>query len=516
MVKYPMFTCIQYYKQQGFSQSEIFRETGLDRKTIRKFMRMTPTQYASYVSESQERTKAFADMKEEILEIYRINGWQKLNMTSVYDCLEEKHKQLPGNEQTLRNYIRYLIESKSLELQSRNRRVYIPVKDLPLGKQLQLDFGQDKDVNGVKRYLMATVLSASRFKFGVLQGTPFTTGDLIRHLLDCFEFIGGIPEEVVIDQDSLMVVSENLGEIIYTKGFKDFQEEMGFQLWVCRKADPESKGKVEATVHFFKSNFLSTRSFADFDEANTRLRQWLHRRGNGRLSRATRRIPNDVIEEERQHLRPLKHSIFEKPEMVDLQKRKVSPLSEVLVKTNHYPVPEEYRGCWVGIRITTDRLHVYDLKTGSLLKDHPLQLLQGQRIRETERESIRTGKLDTLKQEAATWYPHEQWKHFLQLNHRRYPRYFRDQLRFAHRHLRSGLDTTVLNEALDYCLDNRTLSMQNLRDTYLFIRDRGAEIPTTVQLSAPRFGGTLTPPRVAKRSLAFYQDQITQRGGDAR
>ena len=81
---------------------------------------------------------------------------------------------------------------------------------------------------------------------------PFTTLDLIFHLLNCFEYIGGIPEEIVIDQDSVMVASENHGDIIYTKDFAYFIQEIGLRIYVCRKADPETKGKIENLIGFVK------------------------------------------------------------------------------------------------------------------------------------------------------------------------------------------------------------------------------------------------------------------------
>jgi IS30 family transposase len=42
-----------------------------------------------------------------------------------------------------------------------------------------------------------------------------------------------------------MVSSENRRDIIYTKDFKQFIEEMDLKMYVCRKSDPESKGKME-------------------------------------------------------------------------------------------------------------------------------------------------------------------------------------------------------------------------------------------------------------------------------
>jgi len=47
-----------------------------------------------------------------------------------------------------------------------------------------------------------------------------------------------------------MVVSENRGDIIYTRDFKQFTEEMDLKMYVCRKSDPESKGKIENLIKF--------------------------------------------------------------------------------------------------------------------------------------------------------------------------------------------------------------------------------------------------------------------------
>jgi len=59
----------------------------------------------------------------------------------------------------------------------------------------------------------------------------------------------------VIDQDRLMVVSENAGDIIYTHDFKYFIEEQEIGMYVCRKEDPETKGKIENVVKYIKCNW---------------------------------------------------------------------------------------------------------------------------------------------------------------------------------------------------------------------------------------------------------------------
>ena len=45
------------------------------------------------------------------------------------------------------------------------------------------------------------------------------------------------------DQDSIIVVSENNGDIIHTHAFSAFMKETRLDVLVCRKSDPESKGK---------------------------------------------------------------------------------------------------------------------------------------------------------------------------------------------------------------------------------------------------------------------------------
>ena len=125
-----------------------------------------------------------------------------------------------------------------------------------------------------------------------------------------------------------MVVSENHGDIIYTGDFLHFIEEMNLRMYVCRKADPETKGKVENAVGFVKSNHLSVRDFESLEEAQVSLAQWLRRRANGKISQATRLIPAEVIEQERGHLRPLRNSIYRKDMIVGREARQADRRSQ--------------------------------------------------------------------------------------------------------------------------------------------------------------------------------------------
>lgn len=252
MVTKTMYQKILKFKKKGYSKARISKKMKIDPATVAKYYSMSEKEYRQYSNSLMYRDKAFDEYRDDILEVYEQNDYRKLPMSAVYDYLEEKHGELPVTEKTLRNYIGYLIEMNQLELKE-NTRVYMKVPELPFGKQLQIDFGEYSTASGLKLYMFASVLSASRYKYVAFQAKPFTTLDLIGHLLDCFDYIGGMPEELVIDQDNVMVVSENHGDIIYTKDFSYFTEEMGLRMYVCRKADPETKGKVvmRSYRHFY-------------------------------------------------------------------------------------------------------------------------------------------------------------------------------------------------------------------------------------------------------------------------
>ena len=298
MVKKTMYQKICALKRQGLGKSEIASRLTLNIKTVNKYYNMAENEFREYQKSILIKEKIFNHFDEDIFEVYENNDFKKLNMSAVYDFLEEKHGELPGTEKSFRNYINFLISADKLDLKS-NIRIYSKVPELPFGKQMQADFGEYTLKSSLKLYIFASLLSASRYKYVVFQDRPFKTMDIILHFLNCFDYFGGIPEELVIDQDKIMVVSENRGDIILTKDFRYFVDEMDIKMCVCRKADPESKGKIENLVGYVKNNFCVTRDFTDTETANISVSEWLKRRANGTISQAPRQIPTRVIDEER-------------------------------------------------------------------------------------------------------------------------------------------------------------------------------------------------------------------------
>ena len=63
-----------------------------------------------------------------------------------------------------------------------------------------------------------------------------------------------MPQEMVYDQDNLIAVNENAGDLLLTQDFQVYQQALTFNVYLCRGGDPESKGKIEKVVGYVKSN----------------------------------------------------------------------------------------------------------------------------------------------------------------------------------------------------------------------------------------------------------------------
>lgn len=516
MIKEKMYEKVQVFKRLGYSRSEISSELEIDPRTTAKYYAMDEGEFRSYRREHMFRDKVFENYKKDILEVYRINEFQKLNMSAVYDYLEEKYGTLAGTEQTLRNYIGYLIATDKLRLNGKIR-LYTKVPELPFGRQMQLDFGQQRLRSGLKLYIFASLLSASRYKYVIFQDHAFRTKEIISHLLNCFDYFGGVPEEIVIDQDNLMVVSENAGDIIYTDDFKYFIEEQKIRMYVCRKADPETKGKIENLIKYVKHNFLSLRDFTSVDEANESGFTWLKRRANGKISQATKQIPQLLIDEEQKHLRSVQNSIFRKNSLMGREKRIASEKAYISVEASSYQLPLKYQNKTVEIYTTKHKLFVFDLYTGKQIIEYELSPFPGRILSKREQEREKDKPIHELKVLVCKMFESKNWKSFTARNFKRFPRYVRDQCLEAKRYfLNKDINHDILEEAVKYCLENDTPSFSNLHDTYVyFMRESHAlnDIPPEIQTREGTYQGVHKPLDVNERSLSIYEELIRKRKG---
>lgn len=143
-------------------------------------------------------------------------------MSSVHDVLTERfvesgeYENLPGNEQTLRNFIHRLRKDGAILAGDDTRRRYDIMSTPSAGEKAQIDFGQLKCEDGLTVHFINILLWHSRYLTVYAQDHKFNSEEACRaiHRFTCK--VEGRPKTLVIDQDSVFAADEIYGEVFET------------------------------------------------------------------------------------------------------------------------------------------------------------------------------------------------------------------------------------------------------------------------------------------------------------
>lgn len=390
----------------------------------------------------------------------------------IYDSLRENDSTFKPSYRSVRLYVSNLREEEGIPTPKRIRQ-YSECEVTPLGFQAQVDLGQTtiKGLYGknVRIYMFAMVMSASRQKYVYFQLKPFTAKTFVEAHDKAFSYFGGRTTEIVYDQDRVMVVSENAGDIIFTETFESYKNYAGFSVHLCRGYDPESKGKIEAVVKYVKNNFLKYRLFHGLPALNSQGLSWLDRTGNGLIHETTKMIPKVVFEQERKHLKAV----------ASLSTKTIVPKEAIVRKTNvvfyrqnRYSVPKGTYCPGKKVRIQEDEstgtLSIFDINTNELIEKHIICHEKGKYIRNNHPERDRFVQYEKLKLRVLDGFEDaENGKVFIENILSQKKRYTRDQLGMIS-NLQSTYPKQQISEALKYCMDRRLFSSVHLKETLEF------------------------------------------------
>jgi len=412
MIQDMMIDEIQELKLAGYTVRETYDELKARHKkvptlkTVRKYYKMDCAPEDNHSKVRKQMAFDVEPFKSAIVEIVERNPG--CYMSSVYDVLVERFvgqdglDALPGNEQTLRNYIRHLRESGQIDEKAEPRRRYDVVDVPPPGEKAQVDFGQWDCGGGLVVHFACVLLWHSRLLGVFAQDHRFNAEEACRalHRFSCK--CGGRVKTLVIDQDSVFVSEEVYGEVFETETFKAFLEEQEMTLWVCNKADPESKGCVENSVKFVKSSYFSARSFGCIDEVLRTLPAWVERK-NRRIHQGTYQVPQSVFEQvEKPALRPLLPSLYEAAPTF-LVPAPVNGQPYVLHRAVKYSVPWEMCYTTAYKRVIGPKLHIYDDRRRHVCT-HDICGVKGSFVRLDEhRRQPASDWLDTAERMRVRW-----------------------------------------------------------------------------------------------------------------
>jgi transposase len=219
------------------------------------------------------------------------------------------------------------------------------------GQQAQVDWGSTAVMIGGERvriHVFTMVLGYSRRLFA--RAYP---SEGIGALLDgherAFSHFGGRTQTILYDNPRTIVLAkdETAGRVTWNGTFKDRMDFYGVTIRLCRYYRAQTKGKVESGVKYVKRNALIGQSFASLEELNEYLTKWCLEIADQRIHGTTHEKPAERFEREELvavDLRPV-------PPKELVVTRRVPKDALVAVETNRYPVPFEWVGQDVTVRI---------------------------------------------------------------------------------------------------------------------------------------------------------------------
>ena len=218
----------------------------------------------------------------------------------------------------------------------------------------------------------------------------FTKCDLLHFLIghnNAFNSFGGYSREILYDNLKSVVIKRAVkaGDSEFNRKFMDFAGYYGFKPILCRPYKPNTKGKVENSVHFVKDNFYNGRTFHSLDELNTWAFEWLTMI-NERVHGTTKEVVNERFK--RENLTVLRNK-----DLYDLSQifyRRVHKDCHFSFCSNFYSVPYEYAGKEISVK-QNDRSSICVFYREDKIAEHKLERVKkGQHI--TKQEHIQALK----------------------------------------------------------------------------------------------------------------------------
>ena len=350
--------------RQGLTVSEIARQAGLDRKTVRKYI------------DAGVQAPRYGPRAPRVGVIDRFTDYvtqrvQQYPGLSIERLLREiRDMGYPGGRTALGDLVRLV--------RPRQERHFEVRFETPAGRQAQVDFAHFETVfedqpQQVRRvWLFSIVLGHSRYLWGrFVEHQDLQT--LLRCHMEAFEHLGGVPGEILYDRMKTAVLGETEARhIVYNAKLLALAQHYGFAPRACKPYRAKTKGKVERPYRYIRQDFFLARRFANLGELNAQLRQWLDTVANLRTHATTQRVVAEHFSEERPRLQPLPVGAFNA--LIRLERR-VSSEGMVSVGGNYYSVPDRTRRRVLEVHSLAREVRIYE--DARLLAVH--RVLEGRR-----------------------------------------------------------------------------------------------------------------------------------------
>jgi transposase len=368
-------------RQSGQGMRSIAEATGLDRKTVRRYIEAAEARgfgashaldddfVRAVMGDVQDRAAPAPTAVREALDAKRVeleawlSGTEPLRLTRVHELLARDGVEIGYT--SLRRYAHDV-------LGWREPTPTVRVDDPPYGDEVQVDFGlmgriADGHGGHQKLYVLLVTLTASRHLF-VWPCFTQTTVDVIDGLEAAWRFFGGMPKRIVLDNASSMIVRAHDTDPVRNRAFAEYADARVLLVDPARVRAPQDKARVENQVAYVRERWFAGETFTPFIErTREHAARWCREVAGTRVHGTTRERPIETFEtHERPLLQPAPTDIYDVPVW---RLAKVHPDHHVQVAQALYSLPTKYIGSQVLTR--ADRRSVRISIGDDVIKVHP-------------------------------------------------------------------------------------------------------------------------------------------------
>jgi len=367
---------ILMYTNEGKSQRQISRELGIDRKTIRRYLREYNKKKMELLSSNQENAVLIPDIVSKPK--YNSSFRKKVKLTDEiiskikFYLDENKAKRATGRSKQAKAKIdiyEALVEdghdmgyttvcNAIRELYREEKEAYIRQQYAP-GKVAEFDWGQVKLIIAGKLTVFemsAFTAAKSNYRDADIYYNQKTESFLDAHA-NFFENVGGVYDQIVYD-NTKVAVAKFVG-----KTYKKPTDELlklsiyyNFNFRFCNTGSPNEKGHVEKSVEYIRRKVFCRRDeFDSYEQARAYLKEELVKLNLRPQSLENGRTAMEMLDDERPHLLP-------KPPKYDtarISEPRVNKYCCVAIDTCYYSVPDSLVGQFVFAKTYTDKILCY-------------------------------------------------------------------------------------------------------------------------------------------------------------
>lgn len=292
---------IRVLSRRGMGVRAIARELGISRNTVRRYLRGEAVRKPSAPGPGRPRKLA---LYEDWLR-RRVEAAWPVRLPATVLHREIAAMGFDGTERTVRRFVATLVPKPEPE-------PVVRFETVP-GHQAQMDWGEYR-LGRQRVYAFIGVLGYSRYLY-----VEYVQSMRSEVLLDChrrmFGAFGGVPREVLYDNMKTVVTHRDAygrGRHRFHDGVWMLAAECGYRPRLCRPYRPQTKGKVERSVHYVANSFfhpLVTRlalegEVVDLARLNAEVRLWCARVANVRVHGTTGERPVDRLVSEQAVMSP--------------------------------------------------------------------------------------------------------------------------------------------------------------------------------------------------------------------